>query len=176
MDQTALSFCCLVKCHYNLQTTSFSGYFVSARHLKPDFCQTNRYIFLSKFLLCLILNTKYHKTHPIAKKCVVSTSRCEYQYLVIDEQLHRIVDSLQQYQLIGLTWHRVGERGPDAPFLGLEPYAGSEGIHFGDLFSHQAVHVAGSHGEGENEAIGERWLCHRFREDQNSQKVKKSIQ
>lgn len=42
-------------------------------------------------------------------------------YLVIDEQLHRVVDPLQEHQLIGLPWDWVGEGGPDAPLFGLQP-------------------------------------------------------
>lgn len=86
----------------------------------------------------------------------------EKLYLVIYEQLGRIVDSLQQDQLIRLAWHRVREGGPDASLLSLEPQTGSEGVHLGYLFSHQAVHVVGPHGEGEYEPIWKRWLCQRF--------------
>lgn len=72
------------------------------------------------------------------------------------------MDALEQHQLVGLPRHRVREGGPDAPLLGLQPHAGGEGVHLGDLFPHQAVHVVRPHGEGEDEAVGEGRLCQRF--------------
>lgn len=72
------------------------------------------------------------------------------------------MDPLQQHQLIRLPGDRVGEGGPDAPFFGLEPQAGGEGVHLRDLFPHQAVHVVGAHGEGEDKAVGEGRLRQRL--------------
>lgn len=109
----------------------------------------------------LLIPSSY-KCSNLSFNCSTYHPQLPVSYLVVDEQLHRVVDALEQHQLVGLPRHRVREGGPDAPLLGLQPHAGSEGVHLADLFPHQAVHVVRPHGEGEDEAVGEGRLCQRF--------------
>lgn len=82
-----------------------------------------------------------------------------YSYLVVDEQLNRIVDTLEKDQLIGLFWDRVGERGANPPFGRFQPHAGCEGVHLRDDLSHHPIHVAGPHRERELIALRVAVVC-----------------
>lgn len=77
------------------------------------------------------------------------------RHLVIDEQLGRGVQALQQRQFIRLLRNGVGQRRPDASFCGPQPQAEGEGPQLWDGVFHDSVHVVCPRWEGESVALWE---------------------
>ena len=63
-------------------------------------------------------------------------------YLVVDDELQRLVFALQQHQLVGLPGHGVGQRGAQAGVQRAQPEADGEGMEHRDGGSHQGVRRA----------------------------------
>lgn len=75
-------------------------------------------------------------------------------YLVVYEDLHRVIAPLYEDQLVGLTGNRVRERCAHSwRRVGLEPHAHGEGVHLRQTLLHLCVHVVGPQRERELEFI-----------------------
>ena len=78
------------------------------------------------------------------------------RYLVVDEELHRVVPPLDQHDLVGLAGHRVREgRAHPGRRVGLDPQAHGERVHLRQSTAPLGfgVHVVGPEGEGQLELI-----------------------
>lgn len=90
-----------------------------------------------------------HDQHIILKS---QTSLCSY--LIIDENLHRVVPPLNKDQLVGLSWDCVRERCAHSwRGVGLEPHAHSEGVHLWQAPFDFGIHVVGPEWKGKLEFI-----------------------
>lgn len=75
-------------------------------------------------------------------------------YLVIYQNLHRVVSPLYEDQFVGLTRNCVWERcAHSGGRVGFEPHAHGEGVHLRQTLLHFGVHVVGSQRKGELEFI-----------------------
>lgn len=75
-------------------------------------------------------------------------------HLVVDEQLDGVVAPLDQHDLVGLSGHRVRERGADARRgAGAQPQADGECEQFGQRLLDLAVQVVSAERERHFECI-----------------------
>lgn len=78
-----------------------------------------------------------------------------WTYLIINEQLNRVVPPFNEDYLVGLPRHAIREWGPYARTgAGLEPHAHSEGIHLWEALLDASVQVVGTEREGNLEVLG----------------------
>lgn len=84
----------------------------------------------------------------------VTASASVVAYLIVDKQLNGIVPPFDEDDLIGLSWHTVGEGRPYAwAGAGLEPHAHSEGVHFREALLDASIQVVGPKREGHLEIL-----------------------